>query len=141
LRNAHATGIPAAAARHDQRPLCIGEAGTERVHLALGRRDRNRLDARDVVDLRARRQHVLGQSEHDGPRTARHRDPKRARDVFRNTVRTIDLRGPLDRAAVHSPVVDFLERLAVDEVASNLTHEHDQRCRILVRGMDAYRRI
>ena len=52
-------------------------------------------------------------------------------DVFRDALRAIDLGGPLRHAAEHAPVVDLLERLAVDEVAADLSDEQDHRRRIL----------
>ena len=63
------------------------------------------------------------------------------RDVFGNALGAIDLRRPLGDAAVHPPVVDLLERLAVDEIAADLSDEHDHRRRILRRGVDADRGV
>ncbi len=59
------------------------------------------------------------------------------RDVFGNALGAIDLRRPLRDAAEHAPVIDLLERLAVDEIAADLSDEQDHRRRILRRGVDA----
>ena len=58
-------------------------------------------------------------------------------DVLRDALCAIDLCGPLGDAAEHSPVVDFLERLTIDRIAADLAHEHDERCRILCRRVNA----
>src|SRR5439155_4951135 len=68
-------------------------------------------------------------------------DAKGASDVLGDAFRALDLRHPLDDAAVHAPVVDFLECFAVGKVAADLADEDDQRRRILCRGMDADRGI
>ena len=46
---------------------------------------------------------------------------------FGNAVGAIDLRHPLGHRPEHAPVVDFLERLTLDEVIADLADEHHHR--------------
>ena len=78
-----------------------------------------------------------GSASTTGPGPARLRDAKGARDVFGDALDAIDLRHPFGDAAVHAPVVDLLERLAIGEVAADLADEDDQRRRVLGCGVDA----
>ncbi len=134
-------GVPAAAAGDDQRPRGVGKQGARGRDLAgIGGRD-DRVDARRVRAYGARGEHVLGKRQHDGTRTAGHRDAIRMRQVFRNALRAIDLGSPFGDAAVHPAIVDFLERFAVDHVAADLAHEDDHRRRILRGRVNAYGRV
>ena len=72
-----------------------------------------RLGAGGIVDGAPGDQHVLGQRQHHRPGRPDCATLKRVRDVFGNAVGAIDLRDPFGDAAVHAPVVDFLERLAI----------------------------
>ena len=157
LRNAHATGsalaatkrarsaqarcVPAAAADEHQRPPRLPEPRAQRRDCFGPRIHDRRLDADGVVDGGAGDQHVLRQRQYDRTRAARLRDPESARDVFGNAFGAIDLRDPLDAAAVHAAIVDFLEGFAIGEIAADLTDEHDHRRRILRRSMDADRGV
>ncbi len=118
-----------------------GEQGVRGHDLAGVRGRDERIDARRVSALGARGEHVLGKRQHDGTRTAGHRDPVRMRQVFGNALRAIDLRNPLGYAAVHLAIVDFLERFAVDHVAADLADEDDHRRGILSGCVNADGRI
>ncbi len=133
--------IPAAAADDDERRP---RAGKQRVRRGDGRRRRcadHRLHSWWIGAYRFRRQHVFGQCEHDGARAAGDRGTPRVCDVFGDARSAVDLRSPLGDRAEHLPVVDFLERLAVDHVAADLADERDQRRRILRGRVNADRRI
>ena len=103
--------------------------------------NRDRIDALGVVDLRHRCKHVLGQSQDHGTGPPLSRDPERARHVFRNTLRAIDLRRPFGNASIHAAIVDLLKRLAILKIAADLADENNERRRVLLRGVDADRRI
>ena len=76
-----------------------------------------------------------------GPGTAVGRGVKGARDDFRNARRIVDLGRPFGHGAEHRAVVEFLKRLALAHVARDLADEQDHRRGILLRDMDAGRRI
>ncbi|MPN18670.1 hypothetical protein SDC9_166033 [bioreactor metagenome] len=86
-------------------------------------------------------QHVLGQRHHHRAGAARGGDVERARDDFGDARGVVDLHRPFGHGAEHSAVVQFLERLAPHHAARHLAHEDDERCRILVRNVDARRGI
>ena len=82
-----------------------------------------------------------GSASTTGPGTAAGGDLEGARHVFGDAVGAVDLRHPFGHLAVHAPVVDFLERFAVDEVVADLADEQDHRRRILVRRVHADRGV
>src|SRR2546426_1050200 len=61
--------------------------------------------------------------------------------VLRDALDAVDLRHPLGHLAVHAPVVDFLERLALSELVGNLADEHHHRRGILKSRMRADRAV
>jgi hypothetical protein len=61
--------------------------------------------------------------------------------IFRDALGLVDLRHPFGERAVHLPVVDFLEGLAIDHVAPDLADQQDHRRRILEGDMDARGRV
>ena len=140
---AQASRVPSAAADdHERRRRAARAAAC--AFASVRRRRRGWPRPRRAADRRtsARRgQHVLRQREHDRPGPAGHRDAVGVRDVFGDALGAIDLRGPLGHAAVHPPIVDLLERFAIDEVAADLADEHDHRRRILHGGVDADRGV
>ncbi len=99
-------------------------------------RERRCIGHRDTLD-----QHVLGNADHDRSRPAVDRGVERARNDLRHPRRIVDFRRPFGHRAEHGAVVEFLERLALAHVARDLADEHDQRRRILMRDVDAMRRI
>lgn len=62
---------------------------------------------------------------------------KGAAQIFGYAIGAVDLRDPFRHLPVHAAVVDFLERLAFDEIVADLSDEENERCRVLLRGMDA----
>ena len=133
--------VPPAAADDDQRLLRSSEHFAELGNLRRRGMDSDRLDACGVVDLRHRCEHVLGQGQHHRTGPPLSRDPERARDVFRNALRAIDLRHPFGNASIHAPIVDFLKRFAISEIAADLPDKNNERRRVLLRGVDADGRI
>ena len=63
------------------------------------------------------------------------------RNVFGNAIGTIDLRDPFRDTVEHASVVDFLERLAIDEIAAHLAHEQQHRRRVLLCRVHADRGV
>src|SRR6266850_201588 len=61
--------------------------------------------------------------------------------VLRDALDAVDLRHPLGHLAVHAPVVDFLERLALGELVGDLADEHHHRRGILKSRMHADRAV
>ncbi len=103
--------------------------------------DRDRIDAWSVGHRRLGGQHVLGQCEHHRAWPSRHREPPGVRHVLGNPLRPIDLRRPLGDAAVHAPVVDLLERLAIGQVGADLADQNHHRRRVLLGCVNADRGI
>src|SRR5215831_113424 len=128
---------PAASADDDQRALGILKAVAQLCDLLRTGRNDDRLDAFDVSDVYSGRKHILRQCENDRASAPRERHAERARHVFGNPLRPIDLRDPLGNAAVHLPIVDFLKCLSIGEIAANLTNKNDQGRGVLLCGVDA----
>src|SRR5882762_5188764 len=61
--------------------------------------------------------------------------------VLRNAAWVVHLRDPFRELPEHPPVVDLLERLAIEHVAARLTYQEQYRRRVLERGVDADRRM
>ena len=127
----HRVAVPAAAADQHQRAGCRREKLARSLDLRARGCRRNRLHPRDIGAERTRGEHVFGERQHDGSRPAGHRHPVGVRDVLGNPLRPVDLGNPFGDAAVHPPIVDLLERLAIGEVAADLPHEHKERRGIL----------
>ena len=85
--------------------------------------------------------HVLGQGEDHRAGPARSRDMKRAAYHLGNARRVVDLGDPFGHLTEEAAEIDLLEGLALGHVARDLADEQDQRGRILMRGMDADRRV
>ena len=132
---------PAAAAQQQERPLRSREQALQLLHVRGRRRSARGSKMQRVGDRVLRKQHVLRQREQHRARPARCGNVERVADVLWNPFGAVDLRHPLGERAVHAPVVDFLERLALDEVVSHLADEHDHRRRILERGVHADRTV
>ena len=60
-----------------------------------------------------------------------------ARDVLRQAFGIVYLRYPLCHLAVHSAVIDLLERFAIHHVPANLPDEQNHRGRVLVGDMNS----
>ena len=82
-----------------------------------------------------------GSASTTGPGPARHRGVERAAHVLGDALDAVDLRHPLRHLAVHAPVVDLLERLALDEFVADLADEHHHRRRVLEAGVHADRAV
>jgi len=82
-------------------------------------------------------EHVFGQRQHHRAGSAGGSGLEGTRNVFGDALHAVDLRDPFGHLAEHAAVVDFLERLAVDEVAADLADEQDHRRGILERGVHA----
>ena len=96
---------------------------------------------RHVGHRRLAEERVLGKREHDRSRPAGHRRMKGVAHVLGNALDAIDLPHPLRHRAVHAPVVDLLERLALRELVWHLADEHHHRRRVLQTGMHADRAV
>ena len=118
-----------------------GEEGPEAVEVGPGRRGLRCGIRGRVGDVGRLREHVLGQRQHDGARTARRRDPERARDELGDALGVIDLRDPLRQRPEHAPVVDLLERLPLGVPARDLPHEEHERRSVLEGRVDADGRL
>ncbi len=99
------------------------------------------LVARGVGDAGGLGLHVFRQRQHHRAGPSRHRGVEGVAHVLGHAVGAVDLRDPFRHLAVHAAVVDFLERLALDEIVADLADEQDQRRRILVRGVHADRGV
>src|SRR3954466_11162760 len=134
-------GGPSAAAHEDDGAARAGEDGPEPGHLLLRRGRRDPLRRGDGLRDRLLLEHVLRKREHHGPRPPRHRRVEGVAHIFRDAPRVVDLRHPLGELSEHPPEIDLLERLAIEEIATGLTDEEDDRRRILEGRVDAYRRM
>ena len=121
----------------DDRPLRRPQHFLQLGHLRLTRPDRRRLGARRVRDRRCFDQHVLGQRDHDRPRTALHRDVIGALHDFGNPRRVRDLGRPFGRRAEEGAVVHLLERAAPRHRALDLADEEDHRRAVVFGDMHA----
>ena len=72
-----------------------------------------------------------------GPGPPVDRAMKRVADELRNARGLLDLHDPLGDLAEHAPVVDLLERLALDLIARDLADEEHHRRRVLKRRVHA----
>ena len=101
----------------------------------------HRAVARRVGHVDLRGEHVLGQRQHDrpGPPARRHRVG--AREDLGDPLGVVDLERPLRHRPEHGLVVELLEGLAPALVARHLADQHQQRRRVLLRGVDAGRRV
>lgn len=130
---------PARAADEHQRLLGAGEDLAHARDVRRGRGGAMRDMGLGVARVRGVDEHVLGQRQHDGPRTAGGRDVEGARHVLGDALDAVDLRGPLGDRPEHLAVVDLLEALAVHRVARDLADEQDHRRGVLEGGVHADR--
>ena len=136
--SSHASCRPAAAAQHHERPLGRGEELAQRAELAgagLG------LDRRGTAG-RPRTVAVAFSMSSGSASTTGPGRPDIATVKARLTysgMRSAEsmLRGPLGERREHRGEVDFLERLAVAEVAAHVADEEDHRRRVLERRVHA----
>ena len=85
--------------------------------------------------------HVLGQREHNRAGAAAGGDLERTRNELGHAGGIVDLRHPLGHWPEHAPVVDLLEGFALGEIVAHLADEKHERRGVLVRGMNADRRV
>ena len=100
-----------------------------------------RVEPQRVAGVALRREHVLGQREHDRPGPPRARGRECTGDELGNAVDLVDLRDPFRHLPEHAPVVQLLERLALLLIGRDLADEQDQRRRVLERRVHAHRRV
>ena len=86
---------------------------------------------RHVGNRCIREKRVLRERKHHGTGPPGNRGVECTAYVLRDALNAVDLRHPLRHLAVHAPVVDFLERFALDEFVRHLADEHHHRRRIL----------
>jgi len=130
---------PGRAAHNYERPRRAGEQLPRPLDVA-----RSRVHAVDRVGPRVGGsrlldEHVLGQRQHDRARPTGGCDVERTRDELRDPVGAVDLRHPLRHRLEHVAVIDLLERLPPHHVAADLADQEDERCRVLVGGVDPTR--
>ena len=132
-------GVPAAAARDDERAL---RRQQHRPHVAqrAGRGPGERgFDPQQHRRRRRLRQHVFGQRQHHRPRAPLQCGVEGACDVFGQPIGVVHLADPLrktERAgAEHLTVVDLLKCFAVALVARDLADEQDHRRAVLKSGV------
>ena len=133
--------VPAAAACKQEGALCASQHVGQLRERGIRRRRLDGLPATRVHHLRASREHVFGQREHDGPHAPARSNLVGARNELGNAIGAIDLRHPFRHRTEHAPVVDFLKRLALHEVAPDLPDEENHRRRILKRSVHADRGV
>ena len=133
--------VPRPAADEHERPVRRLEQRAQLLE-RLGRRRRpHGAVARGVVDLDLSGQDVLRQRQHHGSGAPAAGLRIRAREHLGDALGVVELERPLRHRAEHGLVVELLERLAPALVARDLADEHDQRRRVLARGVDAGRRV
>ena len=132
---------PAAAAGDHDRALGAGNQRGEPPHLGFARRGFDRLEGGRVRHRHAIDQHVLGQRDHHRSGPAAGRGIEGARDYFGNARGIVDFGRPFGESAEHCAIVDLLKRLTPAHVARDLADEQDHRRRILLRNVNAGRRV
>ncbi len=132
---------PGSFADDDERPFGGGEQLPQTPQLLVsGPRTRN-LRGGGVVRICLLVEHVLGQGEHDRPRSAGGGDAERPRDVLGDARRVVDLSSPLRHRSEDRGVVELLERGAPGVSPGNLADEEDHRRRVLVGRVHPHRRV
>jgi len=86
-------------------------------------------------------QHVLGQPDHHRPWPARARDRPRSAHHFRHARRLVEFVHPLADRPEGLAEVELLERIAATLVSRYQPDEHQQRCLVLLRGVNADGRV
>jgi hypothetical protein len=89
-----------------------------------------------IRHVRACREDVLREGEHDRAGAPRGRRPERTRRELRDALHLVDLRDPLGEGCEHAAVVDLLEGLALGIPARDLPDEEQERRRVLVGGVE-----
>ena len=105
------------------------------------RRGTRRLERCAVHDVGLLGEHVLRQREDDRPGPPGERDRVRLGHVLGDPLRAVELPRGLRDAAEHLGVVELLPRLAPPEGARHLADEEEHRRRVLLRRVDADRRL
>ena len=82
-----------------------------------------------------------GKRDHHRTRAAIGCGVERARNDLRHARGIVDFGDPFRHAAERGAIVELLQSLALFDVARDLADEHDQRRRVLLRDVDAGRRI
>ncbi len=93
------------------------------------------------VDAGRSGEHVFRQAQDDRAWPAAGRRAKRARHVFGDAVRVVDLRRPLGERAEHRVDRDLLERFAIAKTGFDLSDEEDHGRGILLCGVNRDRRV
>ena len=86
-------------------------------------------------------QHVGGQGQHYGSRTARGRDPQAPRDELGEAVGAVYGGRPLGDRGVERGKVHLLERLPAEKVGLHLAEQDEHRRRVLHRRVDPDREV
>ena len=131
--------VPRPAADEHERPLRAPRAAPRARPAPRAGRRAQRAVARRVGDVGARRQHVLGQREHDRAGAPARRHRVGAREHLGDARGVVELERPLRHRAEDGLVVELLEGLAPALRARDLADEQDQRRRVLARGVHAGR--
>ena len=133
--------VPVTAAHHHERPPGLREHVAQLVHVVRPGMRGNSLVTRGVGHHRGRSLHVFRQREHHRSGASRHRKVERVTHHLRHALGAVDLSDPFRHLAVHAPVVDLLECLALGHLVVDLADEQDQRCRVLECRVNADARV
>ena len=118
---------PTAAADDDKRPLRLVQQLFQLAHLGGPGRGFDRLMGRSIRRHYPLSEHVLGERNHHGPRTATGCGVECTRNDFRQPLGIVDLGHPFCHTAECGTKIKLLQRLAILDVARDLPGEHDQR--------------
>ena len=133
--------VPPRTSDDRHRRLGGGKQGRESVHHGGVGGLRRALDAGPVHCFGGLDEHVLGQGQHNRPRPSRHGHRIGSSDIFGDSCRIVDPRGPFGERREHRCEIDFLETFAVAHAPVDIADEQDHRLRVLHRDMDADRGI